>query len=132
MKALRFTNGYLRDRKRRPKISGTYSFWEGIPHGVCQGSILGLLLLNIDLCDLWVIMDQHDIANYAYDNTPYLSDKSEVDKSLEEESRYVLKWFSENQFQKNARKYHVFLSTEQQSRINICIAIVQIKNIKSY
>ena len=38
-------------------------------------------------------MDQHDIANYADDNTPYVSRKNTdgVVKSLEEASRLVFK-----------------------------------------
>ena len=76
MKALCFINDYLRDRKQRTKISNTYSSWEKILHGVSQGSILGPLLFSIDLCDLFVIMDQHGVANYADYSTPYISRKN--------------------------------------------------------
>ena len=98
MKALRFINDYSIDRKERTKISDTYSSWEEILYAVPQGSILGPLLFNIHLCDLFVIMDQHDIANYADDNTPYVSGKKidEVVKSLEEASGLIFKWFSDN------------------------------------
>ena len=69
--------------------------------------MLGPLLLNIDLYDLFVIMDQHDIANYAGDNTPYVSGKNidEVVKSLEKASRLIFKWFSDNQFQGNTASF---------------------------
>ena len=76
MKALRFINDYLRDRKQRTKISDTYSSWEKVLYGVPQGSILGPLLFNIDLCDLFVIINQHGVVNYADDNTPYISGKN--------------------------------------------------------
>ena len=76
IKALRFISNYLRDRKQRTKISDTYSSWEEVLYGVLQRSILGPLLFNIDLCDLFVLMDQHDIANYADDNTPFASGKT--------------------------------------------------------
>ena len=75
MKAIHFISDYVKDRKQRTKISDTYSSWEEILYGAPQGSILGLLLFNIDLCDLFVIMDQHDIANYADDNISYVSGK---------------------------------------------------------
>ena len=45
-------------------------------------------------------MDQHDIANYADNNAPYVSEKNidEIVKSLEESSSLIFKWFSDNQF----------------------------------
>ena len=70
---------------------------------------MGPLLFNIDLCDLFAIMDQDDIANYADDNKSYVSGKTiyEVVKSLKEASRSIFKWFSGNQFQGNASKCHL-------------------------
>ena len=39
--------------------------------GVLQGSILGFLVFNIDICGLFFIDMSSDIANYADDTTPY-------------------------------------------------------------
>ena len=52
---------------------------------------------------LWliVVMNQQNIANYADENTSYVSEKSiyEIAKSLEEGSRFYFKWLSNNYFQ---------------------------------
>ena len=53
--------------------------------GVPEGSIRGPLLLNIDIYDLFFIIENCDIANYADDKTSYLSRKNveEVLNSLD-------------------------------------------------
>ena len=50
-------------------------------------------------------MNYEDIANYADDNTPYVSRKKidEVVRFLEESSHVIFKWFSDNKFQANSR-----------------------------
>ena len=114
MTALRFINNYLRNLKQITKMSDASSSWEGILCEVPQGLMLGPLLFNIHLLYLSVIIDQHDIANYVDDNTPYASGKNidEVVKSLEKVSRLTFKWFSDNPFQGNTSKCHVLLSTD--------------------
>ena len=85
MSALRFIHSYLKSRMQRTKINSEYSSWEEILFGVPQGSILGPLLFNIFLCDLFLIMENIDIASYADDNTPYTAGNSmeEVIQKLE-------------------------------------------------
>ena len=53
LSALKLINSYLKNRKQRTKIDSTYSSWEEILFGIPQGSILGPLLFNIFLCDLF-------------------------------------------------------------------------------
>ena len=68
--ALRLVHSYLKNRKQRAKINSVYSCWEEIIFAVPQGSILGPLLFNIFLCDLFYMMSDTDFASYADDNTP--------------------------------------------------------------
>ena len=51
--ALRLVHNYLKNRKQRTKTNSEYSYWEEILFGVPQGSIVGPLLFNIFLCDLF-------------------------------------------------------------------------------
>ena len=69
--ALRLIHDYLLNRKQRTRINNSYCTWVEIVSGVPQGSILGPLLFNIFLTDLFFIVNSMDIANYADGNTPY-------------------------------------------------------------
>ena len=62
---------YLSYRKQTVKINETFSSWKNIEYGVPQGSILGPLLFNIHLCDLFYFLEDLDIASYADDTTIY-------------------------------------------------------------
>ena len=69
--SVKLVHSYLSNRKPRVKINDSYSSWREIFHGVPQGSILGPLLFNIFICDMFYFLDDYEIANYADDTTPY-------------------------------------------------------------
>ena len=86
--ALKLVHNYLSNRKQRTKINSTYSSLLEIIFGVPQGSILGPLLFNVFLIDLFFIIEDTEIASYADDNTPcVIADNIDgVIKPLEEAS----------------------------------------------
>ena len=63
---------YLSNRKQTTKINDAHSKYCEILFGVPQGSILGPLLFNIYICDMFYDTVDCDIASYA-DNTHYAS-----------------------------------------------------------
>ena len=69
--ALSYVYSYLSDRKQGTKVNGSFSVWSDIVSGVPQGSILGPLLFNIYLNDIFYFTSGTEITNYADDTTPY-------------------------------------------------------------
>ena len=67
--ALNLIFDYLTERKQRVKINSSFSSYQDIFKGIPQGSILGPLLFNLFLCDLFLFVEGADIMSYADDNT---------------------------------------------------------------
>ena len=128
LNALRLVHSYLTNRKLRTKINTKYSSSEEILFGVPQESILGPLLSNIFLCDLFFIMNETEFASYADDNTPYTSGQNidNVIRSLENDSVRLFKWFSDNQMKANKDKCHLPLINKE--RVTMKIRETEIKS----
>ena len=69
--ALNMISSCLKHRTQWIKINDSFSTRSNIEHGVPQGSILGPLLFNINMIDLFYACKENDITNYADDKTPY-------------------------------------------------------------
>ena len=91
MNALNLMFDYLTERKQRVNINSSFRSYLDIIQDTPQISILGPLLFNLFLCDLFLFVEVVDIMSYADDNTPYVCSEN-VDVTLEklEEVRKVL------------------------------------------
>ena len=79
---------------------------------VPQGSILGPLQSNIDICNLFFIDMSSDIANYA-DNTTPDECAPYYDKLKETDNLQNIWWFKYNNFKANTTKCHFSFSPYQ-------------------
>ena len=129
--SLKLIYDYLSNRKQRCKVGSAYSTWLDILAGVPQGSVLGPLLFNIFINDLFDFVQESDICNFADDNSIYASGKTieEVVSKLENDMLITMEWFHNNCMAANPKKFQLmFLGTKQFSKKclnidgNICVS----------
>ena len=105
------TNAYFLGRKQRTKIKLSFSTWSKIEYGVLRGFILGPLLFNINILDMFFEQKDVNFAAYPDDNTPYFFDKS-LELLLSKIRICALKlleWFLNNYMKMNSDKRHLIL-----------------------
>ena len=68
-------NDYLSNRWRSTKINKSFSSWAELMYGVLHGSVLGPLLFNIYLRDLFYLAESTEVCNFADDTTFFAYDK---------------------------------------------------------
>ena len=115
-------NDYLQNREIRTKVGSSYSTWEDILFGISQGSVLGTLLFNIFLCDLFVVLENKYFTSYTDDTTPLVvgSSTEKILSELNEIAEKLFAWFDRNQMKPNFQmKCHLLLSTPHERNIQV-------------
>ena len=94
---------YLTNRWQRTKINTSFCSWNMIECGRSTGSVLGPLLFNIYINDLFWVGEQTDLCGWAEDTSLHACDKSL-------ECLIQRWWFDSNYMKLNSDKYHLLLS----------------------
>ena len=130
--ALQFTSSYLSQRKQRVKINGSVSEWKTTSIGVPQGSVLGPLLFNIYINDMFMFISNSQICNYADDTTLYVieQDIEQAIKTLEQDVVIMREWFKNNYMKLNEEKCHLINFSKSNNDTSLKIDNTIIKSSK--
>ena len=106
-KAVDLLDSYLSNRQQRVKLGPATSSWESLFKGVPQGSILGPLIFNIFINDIFYVIKHGTLYNYADDNTLSFIHKNLniLKEVLQGESILLINWFTENLMKANPDKF---------------------------
>ena len=134
-KSIKLLKSYLSGRKQRVKILSSFSNWLWINFGIPQGSILGPLLFNIFINDLFLFIEESEICNFADDNTLYVCNPfiENVINSLQKDLdnlNNLNKWLTDNSLVANPSKFQLmFLGLEENNfTINMADKVITSQN----
>ena len=131
--SLSFVRSYLKNRFQRCKIENDISNWRKITTGVPQGSILGNLLFNILINDIFLFVESSNVCNYADDSTLFAFGKTfdEVTRKLQNDILILDEWFFNNFLVLNPDKCHFLTLGIPNTLPNFKCKIITIKNSAS-
>ena len=105
LNSLRYIRSYSQ-RLQRTGVNNSFSLWKDVIAGVPQGSILGPLLCNIYINDIFLFVDTAFLRNYADDTTLYsIQNNPKSNQAIPNYNITTLqKWFYENYMVLNPSK----------------------------
>ena len=107
--SLNFLLDYLSLRKHRTKVGSSYNKWFEICRGIPQGSILGLLLFNIFINNIFFFIEKSENCNFTDDNIVYSCAK-DLPKIIEDlicTMKSILKWLRLNSLTGNPESFNL-------------------------
>ena len=105
--SIKLLKSYLTDRKQMVKVNGYFSSWEPLNQGVPQGSILGPLLFNLFINDIFLFIQEGSLCNFADDNTISISAENvnELHRLVQLNTNKCIEWFNSNHMTANPSKF---------------------------
>ena len=117
------------------KIGNVKSEWQEISKGVHQGSILGPLIFNIFMNDLFYFVKRGNLFNYADDNSVSVNSRelNIVSQLLRSEAEVTVRWFCSNVMEANPSKFQgvLFKGNKQASDFKVSVGGQNIEFSKS-
>ena len=106
MDTLVFTYSYLKRKKQNVKLNDIESLLKLLVSGVPQASILGLILINLFMNDLFLFIKKTNLANFVDDKTIFAASKDMASllEELKFESEGAINWFETNHVFSNPDK----------------------------
>ena len=105
--SLKLILNYISRSNQRSNIGSSVSTWYDVITVVPQGAILGPLLLNIFVNDLFLFIKQSHVCNFAGDNTLSSCNKNllVIFQDLVYDLKNALHWFRINSLKANPTKF---------------------------
>ena len=96
--SLKLIKSYLSNHWQRTKVSLSFSSWSKLILGLPQGSVLGPLLFNIYINNLFSLTELTGVCNYADSTTFHACDLNleYLVRRLEHDSVLAIQWFQRN------------------------------------
>ena len=96
----------------RTKVNSSFNAWSELLQGVPQCSVLGPILFNIYLNDLFYLTEVTQVCNFVDDTTFYVcdTDLNALINRLDHVTALAVEWFENNFKKSNYDKCHLFVS----------------------
>ena len=126
---LQLISDYLCHRKHRTKMGSTYNDWANVIRGIPQGSILGPLLFNIFINNIFLVVEKSDICNFVDDNLLYVHENNLplILSNLEHDMKNLFYWFEINSrkfqfmilWKKNCLKHSLKIGSIESDKVDL-------------